>query len=150
MRSPLILDMSIHHFDMLRFMIGADPVAVYTKEFNPDGSWYQGNASTTWFGDWRIVGQQGALLYEKDEPPHGEVVAAHLPEFLLPMKPLEVAPSPLTAFLYHGALREMLEYLRSGKLPQTEAHDNVKSLAMVLAAVESARSGQRVLIDYTL
>ena len=29
-----------------------------------------------------------------------------------------------------------------------ECHDNIKSLAMVFAAIESARSGQRVAVAY--
>jgi hypothetical protein len=44
----------------------------------------------------------------------------------------------------HGALREMLAFLRTGRKPQTECHDNIKSLAMVLAAIESSRAGKRV------
>lgn len=47
MPSPLILDMAIHHFDLARYMSGADPVAVYAKEFNPAGSWYKGDVSAT-------------------------------------------------------------------------------------------------------
>jgi hypothetical protein len=44
----------------------------------------------------------------------------------------------------HGALAEMLVYLRTGTRPQTECHDNIKSLAMVFAAIESARKGRRI------
>jgi predicted dehydrogenase len=44
----------------------------------------------------------------------------------------------------HGSLREMLRYLRKGTVPQTECHDNIKSLAMVFAAMESSRKGRRV------
>jgi predicted dehydrogenase len=44
----------------------------------------------------------------------------------------------------HGALREMLRFLRTGKPPQCEASDNIKSLAMVFAAMESSRKGRRV------
>ena len=47
MDSPLILDMSIHHFDLARFMTGADPVAVYALEFNPAGSWYKGDVAAS-------------------------------------------------------------------------------------------------------
>jgi len=47
MPSPLILDMAIHHFDLARFMTGADPVAVYAKEFNPKGSWYSGDVAAS-------------------------------------------------------------------------------------------------------
>jgi hypothetical protein len=44
----------------------------------------------------------------------------------------------------HGALLEMLEFLRTGKKPQTECHDNIKSLAMVFAAIESSKKGERI------
>jgi predicted dehydrogenase len=44
----------------------------------------------------------------------------------------------------HGALRELLTYIRKGTVPQTECHDNIKSLAMVLAAIESNKKGKRV------
>lgn len=46
----------------------------------------------------------------------------------------------------HAALREMLAYLRTGRQPKTECHDNIKSLAMVFAAIQSARAGRRVAI----
>jgi predicted dehydrogenase len=45
MKSPLIVDMAIHTFDQARFITGADAVSVYCQEFNPPGSWYDGNAS---------------------------------------------------------------------------------------------------------
>ena len=46
----------------------------------------------------------------------------------------------------HGALREMLRFLRTGERPQTECHDNIKSLAMVHAAVASSRAAKRVTV----
>ncbi len=45
MDNPLILDMSIHTFDQVRFLLSSDPVSVYCCEFNPKGSWYKGNAA---------------------------------------------------------------------------------------------------------
>ncbi|NPV80162.1 MAG: hypothetical protein HPY52_07775 [Firmicutes bacterium] len=56
----------------------------------------------------------------------------------------------MTATGMHGALREMLNYLRTGEKPQTECHDNIKSLAMVFSAIESARKGQRVMVEYAI
>ncbi len=41
---------------------------------------------------------------------------------------------------------EVPAFLRTGKKPQTECHDNIKSLAMVLAVIESSRKGRRVAI----
>jgi predicted dehydrogenase len=47
MAHPLLLDMAIHNFDAARFLLDADPVAVYCEEFNPEWSWYAGDAATT-------------------------------------------------------------------------------------------------------
>ena len=169
MPSPLILDMAIHHFDLARHMAGVDPVAVYARQFNPAGSWYAGDAAascifemtdgviftyrgswcaegcqTSWNGDWRFVGDSGTLLYEHDHEPIGQVVARKTSDFQQPLKPLKVAGSRLQHTTMRGALREMLDFLRTGRRPQTECHDNIKSLAMVFAAIESSDKGRRV------
>ncbi len=168
MPSPLILDMAIHHFDLVRFMTGLDPVAVYAREYNPRGSWYQGDVAamclfeltgevwfsyrgswcaegchTSWNGDWRFIGDQGTLLYEHDTEPHGQVVAGDT-GFNRPLADVAVEASTVGATGMHGALCEMLRYLRTGAIPQTECHDNLKSLAMVCAVIESSRTRQRV------
>ena len=168
MPSPLILDMAIHQFDMARMIGGADPVRVYAEEFNPRGSWYKGDVAancvfemtggvrfayrgswcaegchTSWNGDWRIIGSKGTLIYDHDKDPCGEVVAGSA-GFNRPKKPVRIARSPVKFTGMHGALREMLAYLRTGRRPQCECHDNIKSLAMVFAAIESSHSGKRV------
>ncbi|MCC6446534.1 MAG: Gfo/Idh/MocA family oxidoreductase [Armatimonadetes bacterium] len=168
MPSPLILDMAIHHFDLVRYMAGADPVAVYAKEFNPKGSWYKGDAAalcifemtdgvmfayrgswcsegchTDWNGNWRFVGASGSILYEQGEAPRGQAVAGDT-GFNRPLNDFQVSLSEVAREGMHGGLGEMLNYLRTGAVPQTECHDNIKSLAMVFAAIESSRTGQRV------
>jgi predicted dehydrogenase len=170
MASPLILDMSIHHFDLVRFMGGVDPVAVRALEFNPKGSWYRGDAAascvfemsegvvftyrgswcaegcrTSWNGDWRLIGGRGTLICEQDKPPRGQVVAGN-EGFQRTLADLTVAESPLVHPGFRGALREMLDFLRAGKVPQTECHDNVKSLAMVFAVIESSKKRRRVAV----
>ncbi len=170
MEHVLLLDMAIHHFDLARFMSGTDPVSVYAHEFNPKGSWYRGAAAatcvfemtngvvftyrgswcsegfpTSWNGNWRFVGERGTLLYEQDQDPLAQIVAGD-EGFTRPLADIEITPSPLTAVTFHGALREMLTFLRTGERPQTECHDNLKSLAMVFAAMESARRGERVAV----
>ncbi len=170
MDSPLILDMSIHHFDLARFMAGVDPVSVYCQEFNPKGSWYRGDVAasaifemsdgviftyrgswcaegchTSWNGDWRFIGDRGTLLYDHDQPPHGQVVANDT-GFHRKLKEVKVPAERVRFTAMHGGLREMLSFLRTGKLPQTECHDNIKSLAMVFAAMESSRKGKKVVV----
>jgi len=174
MRSPLILDMAIHHFDLVRFMTGLDPVAVYAREFNPAGSWYRGDAAascifemsndviftytgswcaegfnTSWNGDWRIMGDKGTLRYIADDDPSIEVVAGE-EGFTRPLRSTSAVPSQTDAAKtgMRGALCEMLDFIREGKTPQTECHDNIKSLAMVFAAIESSRKGKRVPVQW--
>src|SRR5690554_3094062 len=99
MESPLILDMAIHTFDQARVITGADPVSVYCHEFNPAGSWYEGNASaicifemsdgsvfnyrgswcaegvrTSWESSWRVNGTKGTAIWDGTEAPYCEVV----------------------------------------------------------------------------
>lgn len=171
MESPLILDMAIHHFDLARMFCGADPVAVYAKEFNPQGSWYRGDAAaacvfemsngivftytgswcaeglaTSWHGDWRLVGERGSVVYERDQQPVAAIVS-EAAGFQYPTKSSAVEPAE-TPRAMDGSLAEFLKALDGGPLPQGECHDNVKSLAMVFGAIESSRKGRRVPIRY--
>ena len=168
MESPLILDMSIHHFDLARMLGGLDPVAVWCEEFNPAGSWYAGDVAanavfemeggvrfayrgswsaegcqTSWHGNWRLIGTRGTLLYENDADPRGEVVARQK-GFTRPKRPLRLAKASVRHPGQRGALRELLAYLKRGRTPQCECHDNIQSLAMVFAAMDSSRRGRRV------
>ena len=168
MPSPLILDMAIHQFDLVRYFSGTDPVAVYCREFSPVGSWYAGDAAascvfemtngvvftfrgswcaegchTSWNGDWRFIGDRGTVVYERDQDPWGQVVAG-TEGFHRSLKAAKLPVPRVKHGDMHGALRELLAFLRSGKQPQTECHDNIKSLAMVFAAIASARRGRRV------
>jgi predicted dehydrogenase len=169
MPSPLILDMAIHHFDMARHITCADPVSVYARQFNPSNSWYKGDVAatcifemtgglfftymgswcaegcmTSWNGDWRFQGAKGSLLMEADKPPRGQVVIDTPGKFIMPQQDIPVPAPDLKFAGMHGALREMLAFLREGTLPQTHCHDNIKSLAMVFAAIESSRKGKPV------
>ncbi len=168
MPSPLILDMAIHHFDLARMFAHQDPISVYAEEFNPHGSWYKGDVAanclfemtngvrfayrgswcaegchTGWNGDWRAIGDKGTIVYDSDKNVRGEVVTG-TEGFSRAIAPLSLETPEIEAATMHGALREMLHFLRTGKRPQTECHDNIKSLAMVFAAIESSKRGTRV------
>jgi predicted dehydrogenase len=169
MPSPLLLDMAIHHFDLARFLGGADPLAVYAREHNPTGSWYEGDAAascvfemsdsviftyrgswcaegcqTGWNGDWRLVGSGGSIVCDNDAEPCGEAADPAPGSLQWPTREIDLPTSPLRHHKMRGALREMLAFLRTGEIPQTECHDNVKSLAMVFAAMNSSRKGRRL------
>lgn len=165
---PLLTEMGIHHFDLARFLTGAEPVRVFTKEYSPKGSWFAGPVAatcifemsdgtlftyrgswcaegmeTSWNGDWRLVGTVGTVLYEQDRDPVGEIVKpdGDRSGIYWERMPLECATSPMAHGSQRGVLREMLDFLRNGKLPQSECHDAIKSLGMMFAAVESSENG---------
>ena len=170
MDSPLLLDMAIHTFDQARFISGADAVSAHCLEFNPPGSWYAGKAAavcafelsngavfsyrgswcaeglnTSWEAEWRACASLGAATWNGVDPPRAEVVRdAGQPGFTRDVIAAP-APAPWTGREGHqGCLDEMFDALIRGAKPQTDCQDNIKSLAMVFAAVESARSGLTV------
>jgi predicted dehydrogenase len=171
---PLILDMSIHTFDAARFLTGTDPVSVYCHSFNPARSWYRGDASavvifemtdgivfcyrgswcaqgerTDWHGQWRILGSKGSVGWDGDMKFNAEaIVPDSAPAFFTPTKKLEVPVAAMGAERHAGAMREFVAALREGRAPETNCQDNIKSLAMVMAAVESAKSGKKVAVRW--
>ena len=167
MPNVLLVDMAIHTFDAARYLSKADPVAVYADEFNPNWSWYRGNASATcifemsdglrytyrgswcaegspssWEGDWRAVGENGTALWDGFGDPHGQVVTVpggfHSEVGDIAEKSFEIKSG------IAGSLAEFVHALQTGAVPNGECHDNIKSFAMVCAAVESARRSERV------
>ncbi|WP_419999318.1 Gfo/Idh/MocA family protein [Streptomyces boninensis] len=164
MAHPLLVDMAIHAFDAARFLLGAEPVSVYCEAFNPPWSWYAGDASacatfemeggtrylyhgswcapgdeTSWNGSWLASGEKGTARWDGESDP---VASSRTDNGFEEAYggPAEIA----------GALHAFVEALRTGGTPMGEAHENAMSLAMVEAAVESARTGRRVSVDAVL
>lgn len=170
MASPLLVDMAIHTFDAARYLIGTDPLSVHCDEFNPPWSWFAGAAcalaefefaggarfsyqgswcadglETSWDAGWRAVGRLGTALWDGSAEPLAELGPGGAEG-----KPLErVAPGPveLPGLGIAGSLTDFLRALDGGEAPMNECHDNLKSFAMVSAALESSRTGRRVAIE---
>lgn len=172
MDNILLLDMAIHTLDAARFMAGVSPKAVYCFENNPRGSWYAHGAAanaifefddgivfnyrgswcaeganTSWEGAWRIVGTRGTLIWDGGDSFDAKVVVDGT-GLLRDAAPIEV-PAPSDIDQTHGhasVIAEFLDAIEEGRPPETASNDNIKSLAMVFAAIESARTRQRVTI----
>jgi predicted dehydrogenase len=168
MQSPLLLDMAIHTFDAARYLSQCDPVAVYCEAFNPAWSWFGGNASavalfemsgglrysyrgswctegahTSWESQWRAAGPGGTAIWDGHTPARAEVVRER-GGFHSQVDRVEATQSGDFAAGIAGALRDFLLALETGSTPMGECHDNLKSLAMVFAALESAAAGRKV------
>jgi predicted dehydrogenase len=173
MQNVLLLDMAIHTLDAARFMAGKTPLAVYCLETNPKGSWYAHGAAanaifefsdgvvfnyrgswaaeganTSWESAWRIVGTKGTLLWDGGDSFEAKSVAGDT-GFFRELQPLEVPP-PADEAETHGhasVIEDFLAAVKTGGSPETAGSDNIKSLAMVFAAIESARTKTRVEIS---
>ena len=169
MEHVLLIDMAIHTFDQARLISGADPVAVYCKEWNPKGSWYDHDASaiaifemtdgivycyrgswcseginTSWECDWRAICEKGSVTWNGGDKFHAQV-AAEAGGFISTLEDMEVKVSDISVIPGHaGVINEFIHSVRTGRVPETICTDNIKSLAMCFAAVESAETGRRV------
>ena len=168
MSNVLLLDMAIHTLDQARYLSGADPVSVYCEEFNPAWSWYNGDAcatalyemtgglrytyrgswcsegkNTSWNCDWRAAGPRGSALWDGESAPSAEIVT-QTGGFISDTEAREaVVPEGMPGGIA-GSLRDFLNALATGATPMGECHDNIMSLAMVFAAIESSTTGKRV------
>ncbi|MDX6241213.1 MAG: hypothetical protein QOG10_6037 [Kribbellaceae bacterium] len=166
MEQPLLLDMAVHLFDAARALTGADPVAVYCESYDPPWSWFPGAAAanavfemtgglrftlngswcsdgfeTTWTGSWRAVGERGSALWDGEtapvlDPAPGQELTAVVPE--------STTSQEGRFYGLADALTDFVTALRTGHAPQGECHDNLLSMLMCHAAVESAQTGLRV------
>jgi predicted dehydrogenase len=166
----LLLDMAIHSFDAARLILGRDAKAVYCHEWNPSGSWYKHGASasavfemnddsvytyqgswcaegcnTSWGCTWNIVGEKGSVTWDGGDGFRCEVVKGgtgwtrELQERTVP----KACPKRLTGS-HAGCIAEFIRCVKSGERPETICTDNIKSLAMVHAALRSAGRKRRV------
>jgi len=169
MKHVLLLDMAIHSFDQARYLIDALPEKVWASDWNPPGSWYGDGASavaffehaggvrssyrgswcaeglpTSWQCRWRIIGDQGTLLWDGEDGITAERVEG-AEGFIRKTVPVEIpAPDANAKVGHEAAIHDFITHLQQGTPPATPGCDNIHSLAMVLAAVASAESGQTV------
>ncbi len=171
MRHVLLLDMTIHSFDAARLLMGADAVSVYCHEWNPQGSWYEHDASavaifemsngciytyrgswcaeglpTSWECDWRFIGQKGSAVWDGGESTQIQVVKER-GGFISTYSDMPIPAYEASDIGGHaGIIQEFFTCIQNGTQPETQAADNIKSLAMVFGAIESAEKGQKISI----
>jgi len=159
MAYPLIIDMSIHHFDLMRFLLGSDPIAVFGRSWNPPWSWFKGDASaavvldfasgvtvsydgswcsqgreTPWNANWRFECANGVISLTDDK-----VTTYVTGQEPVPIPTVSMARTD-QAYLLHEFYAAVME----GKAAVTTCQDNIKSLGIVFDVVQSFETGQPV------
>ncbi|CAN5138830.1 Gfo/Idh/MocA family oxidoreductase [soil metagenome] len=161
---PLLLDMSIHHFDLMRFVLGQEPVSVSCHAWNPtwshfvdpasavatvvfdggavvdyQGSWASTGEPTLWAGEWVVECAGGTVAWtgRDNTTTDGDSVVVH---------PLEGEPYELEliaddVFDRLGSVAEFRSAIAEGREPMTSGRANLLTLDLTLGAIESSRTG---------
>ena len=174
MAEPLLWDMAIHHFDLVRGVLGVEPVRVQATSFNPPWSEFGGNAAATvvfqtdggiaitytgswaprgrvtgWDGMWEILGESGSIRWDGEDvwvrPLFRPLIAKlETRAFRREWSGRRAKPVRIEEADRLGSLAEFSGAIREGRQPETNGRDNIRSLALTVAAVESARRGAAV------
>ena len=158
---PLLVDMSIHHFDLLRLILSREPQRIYCEAWNPEwtsfsgpsvavasivfeggvvvsyrGSWISAAPVTPWAGEWRMEFENGEVTWTSaadSDPSQDRVVVRTRGE---KERVIALPPAPRTGTW--GTLTEFAAAIESGREPETSGRHNLGTLALMSAAVESA------------
>jgi predicted dehydrogenase len=165
---PLLVDMSIHHFDLLRMILGREPSRISCLTSSPSWSGFEGPPSaiasilfddlavsyraswisagpiTPWAGDWTMEFERGQLSWSS----RGDNGVLNDRVVLRPRRGRpRVQPLPVMARIDRaGTLTEFAAAVREDREPETSGRDNLSTLAFTLAAVESAARQEWVAI----
>lgn len=163
---PLLGDMAIHHFDLIRAVTGANAREVVCRTWHPDGygyggppagaalitlendlvvsyrgSWISSGPVTAWAGEWRMDFEHAEVTWTS-RPDGSEGVTESV---LVDGRPVTLPEPALTDRA--GSLSEFVTAVRDDREPETSGRDNLASLAVTYAAIESAQTGAPVTID---
>jgi len=164
---PLLFDMSIHHFDLMRLVLGKEPVRVYAQQTDPSwskfveeasaavivtfeddtvvsyrGSWVSSGAPTYWAGDWHMECERGEIVWTSrrggDHGTDGDRVTLRPRTGKATDAPLERMP----VWGRSASLLALIEAIETGVEPENSGRRNLGSLALMEAAARSLASGQ--------
>jgi len=159
---PLLVDMSIHHFDLLRFILRKEAKSVSCYSWNPHwsgfsgpptaiasivfngglvvsyrGSWISTGPSTPWAGEWRMEFERGEVMWTsrgEDSSPAEVVVVQRRGR-----APETLSTRAMKRVDRWATLAEFADAVRNHREPQSSGCENLGTLALMSAAVESAR-----------
>jgi predicted dehydrogenase len=169
LRQPLLLDMAIHHFDLMRMVLGQEPQQVNCHTWNPPwskfseppaatatitfdggavvsyrGSWVSPSPQTLWAGEWRMECDGGEIFWTSrdNEGSGGDRLTVR------PLgKPARRVKLPeLPAIDQAGSLAAFAHAISTGQEPESSGRENLGSLALALATIESATAGLPIFV----
>lgn len=168
---PLLEDMAIHHFDLMRALLRQEPHTVICDTWNPPwspfagpaaaaasitfdggahvsyrGNWVSPGPSTAWAGEWRVECERGEIIWSSRADNRGlEAERVLVRPVDGPERDMKL-PSP-RHWGRAGVLAAFAGSIERGTPSETSVIDNIGSLALTLAAVQSAAMRRAVVFD---
>jgi predicted dehydrogenase len=114
--------------------------------FTYRGSWCADGFRSSWEAGWRIVGERGSLIWDGFDDLRAEGTTKVRDGLFDDVEPIVVPPLDPTDRVggHLGVMQDFIAAIKTGSESETAGTDNIKSLAMVLGAIESAETGRRV------
>lgn len=168
MPDPLLADMSIHHFDLMRMVLGDNPKRVSCRTWNPAGSpfghhpigvatlefekgtivsyrgsWMSSGPVTPWSGDWVMDCAEGEIIWSSRDNFMGKLGPDRLSLRKLDGEPDPQSLPPVEYTDRIGTLASVANVVATGNVPTgfSSGEDNLHSLALVQATILSASRG---------
>ena len=173
LQHPLLMDMAIHHFDLMRFVLDQEPERITCHAWNPPwsnftdpaaavatitfdggavvqyaGSWVSTAAPTAWAGAWQIECAEGTIGWTGRDD-----LATNADAVMIRRRGKRARRVPLPALPYWdraGALAAFAAAVRDGTTPPASGQDNLQSLALMFAAIKSAATGELQTVNAVL
>lgn len=172
---PMLADMAVHHYDLMRMVIGEDPVDVSARSWNPPGSpyrepaaaamvlsfpggatisyrgsWVDAGPQTAWTGEWQLDFARASILWtgRGDQPWQTKRDRVQIVRPNAAIEEVELPPCPQHDRA--GVLSALAETIRTGIEPQffPSGRANLGTLATIAAALKSAAAhGVAVRLD---
>ncbi|HYO89110.1 MAG TPA: Gfo/Idh/MocA family oxidoreductase [Candidatus Limnocylindrales bacterium] len=162
MDQPMLWEQSIHHFDLLRYVYGVEPVAVECRTWNPPWSMYasdtnvaalftfEGGLIVNYQGTWQSGWAEPAFEWRTDCT-EGVLSQRHQFGDLFYARRFDAALTPVALPAHEqwitetsGLLEAFVAAIADGAPLPCSGRDHLASLAMVQACVLSSRQGQSV------
>lgn len=163
---PLLLDMAIHHFDLMRFILGAEALEMHCRAWNPAwslyrdpasavatidfgqgavvsyrGSWVSPGPVTPWAGEWRLECEDGEISFVS----RGDVGVPDAVRVRRLGKRAQRLELPALAHTDRlGSLNAFVEAVQTGVEPMCSGRDNLHTLGLSLGAIRSAHEERLV------
>jgi predicted dehydrogenase len=169
---PLLADMAIHHFDLMRAVLAQEPVEIACHAWNPAwsnfeepaaafatiafdggavvsyrGSWVSPGRQTAWAGEWHMECHAGEVTWTSRDNLGASVDRVTVRPTGKRARRLELpADSPIDRA---GSLLAFMRAVATGEEPESSGRDNLGSIALTYAAIEAATTGAPVRIPRT-